>query len=291
MTTNVLVVGKRGPIARSMRFALYEDSRYNVSGMDTDAAIDAEILSGYDVIVLCGHESSSASIAHKVPVNTHLIDIGPSFRCHPNWDYGEFRSGLQTTAGKRVAIPGCFATAAIYALEPLFTNYILPVDTNICLRATGGYTVGGHKFEEMFSADNLARCDVVMNLNKEHHHVAEIKRATGMTGELSLLPVIREHRSGVMVIASFPQQTIVRDDLERIYQKTYASDPDVCIHTPESVKSIRSDMYLDREGVGISVLTDGSFVHVISWLDNLRKGSVSTAKRIVDGICYGKLVV
>jgi N-acetyl-gamma-glutamyl-phosphate reductase len=283
---NVLVVGKRGPIAQRMRMVLYQDARYNVNTVDTGFALATDAIDN-DVVILCGQESSSSLILPKISARSHVIDVGPVFRCHPNWDYGNFRAGVQELPGKRVAVPGCFATAAILAIEPLVSSYVLPNDINLCLRATGGYTVGGHRLVEKANQGILYMCDVVMNLDTLHHHVAEIKQATGLVGNVSLIPNIREHPSGVMIVTTFEETgSLSRDTIEQLYRRVYANRSDICVHEQKTMSQIRSDAYMDREGAGISVHSDGSFIHVVSWLDNLRMGSVSTAKQLIDGIFH-----
>src|SRR5215472_7744183 len=130
----------------------------SLAGRTFDAA-GALTGSGCDLTFLALPAGQSARQAADLGQNTRLVDLGPDFRLadaaawarhYQGPHAGRWTTGLPELPGARkqiraatgVAVPGCYATAAIVALAPLLAaGLIEPQD--IVMGAVSAYQAGG----------------------------------------------------------------------------------------------------------------------------------------------------
>ena len=96
-----------------------------------DAAERARLLNAADVAFLCLPDAASKEAAAMVSnPRTCLIDASTAHRTAPGWAFGlpELCAGQreQLRAAKRIANPGCHASAFILLMRPLVDAEIVP---------------------------------------------------------------------------------------------------------------------------------------------------------------------
>ncbi|MDT5177363.1 MAG: N-acetyl-gamma-glutamyl-phosphate reductase, partial [Mycobacterium sp.] len=117
---------------------------------------DVEVLAGHDVVFLALPHGHSAALAEQLGPETLIVDCGADFRltdpadwerfygsAHAgSWPYGlpelpGGREALQNT--KRIAVPGCYPTAALLAVFPaLAEDLVEPAVTVVAVSGTSG---------------------------------------------------------------------------------------------------------------------------------------------------------
>lgn len=117
---------------------------------------EADVLRGHDVVFLALPHGHSAALAEQLGPETLVIDCGADFRltdaavwerfyggAHAGcWPYGlpELPGARDALAGtKRVAVPGCYPTAALLALLPaVAADLVEPAVTVVAVSGTSG---------------------------------------------------------------------------------------------------------------------------------------------------------
>ena len=113
-----------------------------------DAAERARLLNAADVAFLCLPDAASREAAALITnPNTCLIDASTAHRTAPGWVFGlpELAAGQRAAirASKRIANPGCHASAFILLLRPLVDAGVVPSDAAVTATSITGYSGGG----------------------------------------------------------------------------------------------------------------------------------------------------
>src|SRR5512147_1767343 len=128
MKTRVFVDGQEGTTGLRIHEYLAQRTDIEVLRIDADKRKDsaerARLLNAADVAFLCLPDAAAKEAAALVTnPGTCLIDASTAHRTAPGWVFGlpelaaEQRAALR--AGKRIANPGCHATAFILLVRPL----------------------------------------------------------------------------------------------------------------------------------------------------------------------------
>src|ERR1700749_112692 len=115
-----------------------------------DDAERARLLNAADVAFLCLPDDAARAAAKMVTnPKTCLIDASTAHRTDPSWVYGlpelapGERDALRTA--KRIANPGCHATAFILLMRPLVDAGLVAPDAGVTATSLTGYSGGGRK--------------------------------------------------------------------------------------------------------------------------------------------------
>ena len=149
-----------------------------------------------DVIFFCTPHGESKKFieSHDIPEDLKIVDLSQDFRLEGDHD---FIYGLPEInrkyiiRGKRVANPGCFATAIQLALLPLAKNLLLNSDINIT--AITGSTGAGVK-PSATSHFSWRNDNISVYKPFKHQHLAEIKQTlkslqNSFNSEINLIPM------------------------------------------------------------------------------------------------------
>src|SRR5271156_1713007 len=117
---------------------------------------ELDVLSGHDVVFLALPHGHSAALAEQLGPETLIIDCGADFRLADaaawerfygsphagSWPYGlpELPGGRERLRGaRRIAVPGCYPTAALLALLPAVAEDLVePAVTVVAVSGTSG---------------------------------------------------------------------------------------------------------------------------------------------------------
>lgn len=232
-----------------------------------------------DVIFFCTPHGESKKFieSHDIPEDLKIVDLSQDFRLEGDHD---FIYGLPEInrkyiiRGKRVANPGCFATAIQLALLPLAKNLLLNSDINIT--AITGSTGAGVK-PSATSHFSWRNDNISVYKPFKHQHLAEIKQTlkslqNSFNSEINLIPMRGCFSRGIFV-AAYLDCPIALDEIKKLYEDyyddhrfTFISDkmPDL----KDVVNTNKCILHLEKEG---------NKLLIISVIDNLLKGASGQA--------------
>jgi len=175
-------------------------------------------LAAADLIFLALHHEESAALAARLPASTAVIDLSASFRLADpadlatfyrtehagQWVYGlpELPGGrARIRAARRVAAPGCYATATILALAPLLAAGLAePAD--LVVVAASGTSGAGRAPRHSLLASEVMGAVSGYQVGGVHRHTPEIEQAlAGVAGSrptLSFTPLLAPMPRGIL---------------------------------------------------------------------------------------------
>ena len=193
MTYRVFVDGQEGTTGLRIHEYLAARSDIEVLKIDPDKRKDpaerSRLLNAADVAFLCLPDAASREAAFMVNnPNTCLIDASTAHRTAPGWAFGlpELARGQRGAiqASKRIANPGCHASAFILAVRPLVDAGLLPRDAAVTATSITGYSGGGKgMIAEFEDTGSPAYTDVpyrIYGLELAHKHLPEIQKYAGL---------------------------------------------------------------------------------------------------------------
>ena len=169
MSYTAFVDGQEGTTGLRIHEYLAQRSEIEVLRIDPERRKDnaerARLLNAADVAFLCLPDTAARESAALVTnPRTCLIDASTAHRTHPgcsgcrNWPQASVDALRRS---KRIANPGCHASAFILLLRPLVDAGLIPADSAISASSITGYSGGGKKmiaeYEERAATPNLTR--------------------------------------------------------------------------------------------------------------------------------------
>jgi N-acetyl-gamma-glutamyl-phosphate reductase len=151
--------------------------------------------SGCDLTFLALPAGQSARQVADLGQDTRLVDLGPDFRLADaaSWTRhyqgphaGRWATGLpelpgareRIRAATRVAVPGCYATAAILALVPLAAAGLLEPDDVVIVAASGTSGAGRSLRPDLLGSEVMGAVSAYQ-AGGAHRHTPEIEQALG----------------------------------------------------------------------------------------------------------------
>lgn len=238
---------------------------------DLDAA--AVAARGVDAIVLALPNELSRPVVAAVNAarpDTVIVDVSADHRFDPSWAYGlpeHYRAEIRRA--RRIANPGCYATATALVLRPLAALLAGPAHAFGVSGYSGAGTTPSPRNDVEALRDNLMPYALT-----GHLHEREVSRHAA---PVCLIPHVAPFFRGITVTVSMSfERPVSKDELTTRYAEAYAGEPLVKI-IPE-IPLVR-DIAGRPEAVlgGITVDEERRHAVVVSTLDNLLKGAASQA--------------
>jgi len=210
MTYAVFVDGQEGTTGLRIHEYLAARKDIEVLRIDADkrkdAAERARLLNAADVAFLCLPDAASREAAAMITnPNTCLIDASTAHRTVPGWTFGlpELCKGQREAirAAKRIANPGCHASAFILALRPLVDAGLLSADALVSATSITGYSGGGKSMIAQYEAGGDARLQAPRPyaLGLTHKHLPEMMAHTGLRHAPVFQPIVGNFYKGLAV--------------------------------------------------------------------------------------------
>ena len=210
MAHTVFVDGQEGTTGLRIHEYLAQREDIEVLRIEPDKRKDpaerARLLNAADVAFLCLPDAAAKEAAALVTnPKTCLIDASTAHRTAPGWVFGlpelapEQRAALR--AGKRIANPGCHASAFILLLRPLVDAGLVPAALPISASSITGYSGGGKKMIEQYEAggDPALNAPRPYGLALSHKHLPEMKALTGLATAPVFMPIVASFYKGLAV--------------------------------------------------------------------------------------------
>ena len=256
-----------------------------------DVAERKRLINASDVTFLClPDDAAREAVALVDNPNTCIIDASTAHRVDPAWVFGlpELDKGQRARirASKRIANPGCHATAFILALHPLVVDGLLPTGTQIAANSITGYSGGGKKMIESYRSPQRIDAPRPYALGLTHKHLPEMCAYTGLSAAPIFQPIVGPFYKGLAVTAYLHPQQLSRsvspDDLRQILADYYDGEAFIRV-TPVDLEANTDGGFFNVEAnndtnrVDLFVFGNAERMLLIARLDNLGKGASGAA--------------
>ena len=211
MSFKVYVDGQEGTTGLRIHEVLAGRSDVELLRIDPerrkDPAESARLLNAADVAFLSQPDAAAREAAAMVTnPRTCLIDASTAHRTAPGWVFGlpELAPGQRERLrqAKRIANPGCHASAFILLLRPLVDAGLVPPGLPVSALSITGYSGGGKKMIEQYRAEPaepLLTSPRPYGLSLAHKHVPEMMAHTGLQARPILMPIVSNFYKGLAV--------------------------------------------------------------------------------------------
>ena len=202
---------------------------------------------------------------------TAIVDISFDHRLDDAWVYGLPELGRDKIRGaRRIANPGCYATAMQLALAPLIDRASgVPAAFGVSGYSGAGTTPGPRNDPERLQ-DNLMPYKLV-----GHNHEREASRNLGHP--VRLVPHVHQAFRGLLVTVHVPLESPSSpSEAYRLFEERYRAEPLVAVQ--KEIPELRDGAGLTGIVIGgIDVSDDGRSAVVVAAEDNLLKGAAVQA--------------
>ncbi|MBK6469701.1 MAG: N-acetyl-gamma-glutamyl-phosphate reductase [Betaproteobacteria bacterium] len=301
MTTKVFVDGQEGTTGLRIHEYLAARRDVEVLRIDADKRKDAteraRLLNAADVAFLCLPDAASREAAAMISnPHTCLIDASTAHRTVPGWAYGlpELAPGQRDAirASKRIANPGCHASAFILLLRPLVDAGLVPAAQAVAATSITGYSGGGKKMIEQYQAipmEPALTSPRPYGLNLAHKHLPEMAAHTGLAMPPIFLPIVGNFYKGlaVSVPLSLTALGTTAEALHAAYETHYAGERFIRVMPLRDAATLESGFFdvqgcNDTNRVDLFVFGSDTQAVLMARLDNLGKGASGAAVQAMN---------
>ncbi len=259
------------------------------------APTDIDLLTGHDVVFLGLPHGHSAALAEQLGPDTLIIDCGADFRIIESvdwerfygsghagsWPYGlpELPGGRERLRGaKRIAVPGCYPTAALLGLWPaLAAGLIEPAVTVVAVSGASG---AGRAAKVDLLGSEVIGSARAYNIGGKHRHTPEIaqglRAVTASEVTVSFTPVLIPASRGILATCTAPTSAGL-SDLLAVYEKAYGEEPFVHVLPVGQLPKTGSVIGSNAAQLAVAVDEDAQTFIAIVAIDNLTKGTGGAA--------------
>jgi N-acetyl-gamma-glutamyl-phosphate reductase len=268
-------------------------------GDRTFEALDLARLAAADLVFLALPHEESAAVAAALPPQVPVVDLSASFRLADpgawaayyrtphagRWCYGlpelpGARDAIQTA--RRVAAPGCYATAAILALAPLLAAGLADPGDIVIVAASGTSGAGRAPSAALLATEVMGAVSAYQ-VGGTHRHTPEIEQALGEAAGtqpvVSFTPVLAPMSRGILATCTARLRdpatpaAVLRDALAT----AYAGEP--FVHLLPENRWPGTAATLGSNAVHLQAAADGHAGRavVVAAEDNLGKGAAGQA--------------
>jgi N-acetyl-gamma-glutamyl-phosphate reductase len=263
------------------------------------AALDPAQLAAADLVFLALPHEQSATVAAQLPARLPVVDLSASFRLanprawarfYPGGHAGRWTYGLpelpgareQLRGARRVAAPGCYATAAIVALAPLLTARLVAAGDIVIVAASGTSGAGRSPSARLLATEVMGAMSAYQ-VGGAHRHTPEIEQAlgeaAGVTPVVSFTPTLAPMPRGILatctarLAAADTPTAALREALAR------ACEAEPFAHLLAEGRWPTTAATAGSNAVHLQAAADGHAGRavVVAALDNLGKGAAGQA--------------
>ncbi|MEJ8317598.1 N-acetyl-gamma-glutamyl-phosphate reductase [Pseudomonas oryzihabitans] len=263
-----------------------------------DPAERARFLNAADVAFLCLPDAASREAVSLVTnPNTCIIDASTAFRTDSSWTYGlpELAAGQREAlrASKRIANPGCHATAFILLARPLVDAGLLAPDTPLSAFSLTGYSGGGKQMIAAYEAGGDARLlsPRPYAMGQGHKHLPEMRVQSGLTAAPVFSPIVGPFLKGLAVTvplhASQLRPGTTAADLQAALARHYDGEAFIRVAPVAAEEELDNGFFdvqasNDTNRADLFVYGNAERMTLVARLDNLGKGAAGAAVQCMN---------
>ena len=259
-------------------------------------ATDAGTLAGHDVVFLALPHGHSAALAELLGPDTIIIDCGADFRLADaatwqrfygsehagTWPYGlpELPGNREALrAATRIAVPGCYPTAALLALLPAVAAGL--IEPGVTVVAVSGTSGAGRAAKVDLLASEVIGSARAYNIGGAHRHTPEIvqglRAVSGGDGfTVSFTPVLIPTARGILATCT-ARTSASLPEIRAAYEKAYADEPFVFVLPDGQLPRTGSVIGSNAAQIAVALDADAGVLVAVCAIDNLVKGTAGAA--------------
>ncbi len=246
-----------------------------------------------DITFLCLPDAAAQeAVAMVENENVIIIDTSTAHRTKEGWAYGypelsdNHRNAIKT--GKRIAVPGCYATGFITIIYPLVAGGILSKNYPVSAFAISGYSGAGKKTIAIYEAqerDKELDAPREYALTQNHKHLKEMQKITGLDKIPLFSPIICDYYSGMLLTTPFYTDMLIGnpapEKVHAFFQDYYAGEKFVKVmpfgKEAEYNGFLAGNACSGWDGIEIYITGNEERLLVSTRFDNLGKGASGAA--------------
>ncbi|GLK51905.1 N-acetyl-gamma-glutamyl-phosphate reductase [Maricaulis virginensis] len=225
-----------------------------------------------DAVILALPNGAAAPFVAAIPAGTVIVDLSADYRFDDSWVYGlpEIHGREAIRHARRIANPGCYATAGQLAIAPLRGRLAGPAHVFGVSGYSGAGTTPSRKNDPDALADNLMPYALM-----GHIHEGEMSRHLGES--VRFTPHVAQFFRGIVATVHVElAEPMDRDTLIGCFRDAYADEP--LIEVVERIPEVRDGAGNPGAVIGgFAVDESGRRAVIVSALDNLLKGAATQA--------------
>jgi N-acetyl-gamma-glutamyl-phosphate reductase len=296
MTFKIFVDGQEGTTGLQIFDYLARRDDVELLRIPSEQRKDLEARRDYinraDIVFLCLPDvASRESVSLVSNPNTCVIDASTAFRTHDDWAYGlpelapDQRQHIRNS--KRIAVPGCHATAFLLLVHPLIRSGILPLDYPVSCSSLTGYSGGGKKMIADYQnppQQLLSPRPYALTLN--HKHLPEMQVRGGLTQPPIFTPIVANFYKGLAVTIPLHPAKLAKpmapQELHDHFAQYYTGEQFVDVKPFDTEANADGGFFdvqacNDTNRVDIVVFGNSDRLLLMARLDNLGKGASGAA--------------
>ena len=258
-----------------------------------DPEVRKKMINQADIAFLCLPDAAAKESVSLVE-NDHvvIIDTSTAHRTEAGWAYGfpelspEHKENIKN--GKRIAVPGCYASGFISLVYPLVAGGILPKDYPVSSFALSGYSGAGKNAIVVYESEDRPSqfsSGREYALTQQHKHLKEMQKITGLERTPLFSPIVDDYYSGMVVsvplFTDLLNKKMTPEELTTFYADYYKGQEFIEVATTED-ETVASGFLAGNEksgwdGLKIYVTGNEDRVVVSAQFDNLGKGASGAA--------------
>ena len=225
-----------------------------------------------DAVILALPNGASAPFVAALPEESVIVDLSADYRFDENWVYGlpEIHGRETIRQARRIANPGCYATAGQLALAPLRGRLAGASHVFGVSGYSGAGTTPSRKNDPDALADNLMPYALM-------GHVHEREMAAHLGETVCFTPHVAQFFRGIVATVHVElSDALTRDALIGLFREAYADEP--LIDIVDRIPEVRDGTGNPGAVIGGFAVDDtGRRAVIVSALDNLLKGAATQA--------------
>ena len=307
MAFTVFVDGQEGTTGLRIHEYLAQRRDVEVLRIDPerrkDAAERARLLNTADVAFLCLPDGAAREAAALVNnPRTCLIDASTAHRTVPGWVFGlpELAPGQRDAirASKRIANPGCHASAFILLLRPLVDAGLVPAGHAVSATSISGYSGGGKKMIDQYAAASSTGAEPALTsprpyaLTLSHKHLPEMMVHTGLSTAPIFMPMVGNFYKGLAVtvplhLGALGSAGTTPEAVHATLAARYAGERFIRVMPLRDPATLEGGFFdvqgsNDSNRVDLFVFANASQLILMARLDNLGKGASGAAVQAMN---------
>ena len=297
MKTKVFIDGSAGTTGLRIYERFQERDDIELLEIQEEKRKDPEerkkMINQADIAFLCLPDAAAKESVSLVE-NDHvvIIDTSTAHRTEAGWAYGfpelspEHKENIKN--GKRIAVPGCYASGFISLVYPLVAGGILPKDYPVSSFALSGYSGAGKNAIVVYESEDRPSqfsSGREYALTQQHKHLKEMQKITGLERTPLFSPIVDDYYSGMVVsvplFTDLLNKKMTPEELTTFYVDYYKGQEFIEVATTED-ETVASGFLAGNEksgwdGLKIYVNGNEDRVVVSAQFDNLGKGASGAA--------------
>ena len=237
----------------------------------------------------------SAALAEQLDPQTLVVDCGADFRLSDgaawerfygsahagSWPYGlpELPGNRDALRGaRRIAVPGCYPTAAVLALFPAIAADL--IDPAVTVVAVSGTSGAGRAAKTDLLGSEVIGSARAYNIGGAHRHTPEIvqglSQVTDRDVTVSFTPVLIPTTRGILATCT-ARTAAPLSQLRAAYEKAYHDEPFVHLLPEGQLPRTGAVVGSNAAQLAVALDEDAATFIAIAAIDNLVKGTGGAA--------------